>query len=275
VRHISVEVALAEDDATRVRGVGAKAPIITTATFEEFNLRGIYGGEPYEYAAKKDGSPKKWTLTPDTWPGGSYNTGDTPFYAFNGGNFNYTDVDCYVNFTVAEDAFSQHDLLVATNTVKYSDNAGKVSLTFDHACAAVNFKVYMSDALYTKLDGKTLTVTSISLENVYNKGKYSFFSGWKDQQYGMVDDVPTAPTYTLTNTTSLSISKVATTLPCENIFMIPQTRPADGTTGVYLKVMYKIDDGAEKEADIPFAVTWLAGKQYTINISLGTKYIVI
>jgi hypothetical protein len=57
--------------------------------------------------------------------------------------------------------------------------------------------------------------------------------------------------------------------------MIPQTRVADGTTGVYLKVMYKIDDGAEKEADIPFAVNWAAGNKYTININLGTKHIIL
>ena len=53
--------------------------------------------------------------------------------------------------------------------------------------------------------------------------------------------------------------------------MIPQSRVANGTEGTYLEVNY--EHSGSKQATIPLTVNWEAGKQYTINIKLGTTLI--
>ena len=56
-----------------------------------------------------------------------------------------------------------------------------------------------------------------------------------------------------------------------DLFMIPQSRTANGTEGTYLEVNYTAS-GA-KTATIPLNVNWQAGHLYTINIKLGTTTI--
>ena len=78
--------------------------------------------------------------------------------------------------------------------------------------------------------------------------------------------------YTLTNG-NIEVSTESQALPSNYIFVIPQSCAANDTDGVYLEVKYTVTDNTQKTANIPFAVNWAAGNKYTINISLGTKYI--
>jgi hypothetical protein len=186
------------------------------------------------------------------------------FYAFTGGTFYANDGTPYVSFTVAENASTQHDLLVVTNSVAYNDHGGKVPLTFDHACAAVAFNVQISNTLWTQL-GTTLTVNSIVLRNVNNTGRYYFgTSAW--------ENVSGSAYYTLTNS-SITIGTEVQALSSNHLFMIPQIREANGTTGTYLEVNYSFSGQTQTSATIPLAINWEAGYEYTINIKLGTTLI--
>ena len=156
---------------------------------------------------------------------------------------------------------------MAKNSVAYSDHDGKVPLTFDHACAALAFNVLMSNKLSTNLAGKTLTVSSIVLKNVSNTGKYYFeTAAW--------DDVKGTANYTLNNS-PMVITTTSQELSSNHLFMIPQTRAADGENGTYLKISYTVSGQEESTATIPLNVNWEKSTQYTINIKLGTTLIVI
>ena len=288
VRHIRVVVnerPMISNEA-KVRGAETRAEITTTSTLNGFTMYGIFNGT-HEYKVTKNTT---WSIKPEGWIDDVTLKDDTevPFYAYttNGSCSDFYPKngigDAYVNFTVYETASEQHDLLVAHTSAAYAGHNGEVgtvSLTFDHACAAVNFNVQMTNKLATDSrwdSNNTLTVTSIKLKNVYNTGKYSYADGWKDLGYGKVNDQPTPPTYTLTNS-DITVTTAPTALPCKNLFMIPQKRTAnstiDVTTDVYLEVKYKINNGAEQTWNIPMDVNWKAGTEYTINIKLGTSLI--
>lgn len=264
VRHISVEVnqrPMTSDDPAGARSADTRSAITTTETFSAFSMRGIYNSLTTNYTVSKSGGI--WTVAPDTWPGGSDNNNTTPFYAFSRGEFQWNNGDPYISFSIDENASTQHDLLVAKNSVAYSDHDGKVPLTFDHACAALAFNVFMSNKLSTNLAGKTLTVSSIVLKNVSNTGKYYFeTAAW--------DDVKGTANYTLNNS-PMVITTNSQPLSSNHLFMIPQTRDANGTVGTYLEINYTLS--GSKQATIPLAVDWVAGSKYTIDIKLGTGLI--
>lgn len=264
VRHISVEVnqrPMTSDDPAGARSTDTRSAITTTETFSAFSMRGIYNSLTTNYTVSKSGGI--WTVAPDTWPGGSDNNNTTPFYAFSRGEFQWNNGDPYISFSIDENASTQHDLLVAKNSVAYSDHDGKVPLTFDHACAALAFNVFMSNKLSTNLAGKTLTVSSIVLKNVSNTGKYYFeTAAW--------DDVKGTANYTLNNS-PMVITTNSQPLSSNHLFMIPQTRDANGTVGTYLEINYTLS--GSKQATIPLAVDWVAGSKYTIDIKLGTGLI--
>ena len=265
VRHISVEVnqrPMTSDDPAGARSTDTRSAITTTETLSIFYMRGIYNNLTSEYSVSK--SNDTWTVTPNIWPDAPNET-KVPFYAFTDGTFYANSGTPYINFTIAENASTQHDLLVAKNSVAYSDHNGKVPLTFDHACAALAFNVFMTNKLSTNLAGKTLTVSSIVLKNVSNTGKYYFeFSSWSD--------VSGSAYYTLANS-DMNITTTPQTLSSNYLFVIPQSSEANGTTGTYLDVTYTFSGQTNTSATIPLPVNWEAGKQYTINIKLGTTLI--
>jgi hypothetical protein len=209
---------------------------------------------------KKNGS---WVVH-GSWPYGVDDNTSVNFYAYSNGTYNDNSGTPYISFIMDENASAQHDLLVATNTVSFNDHQGKVPLTFDHACAAVAFNVQITNTLKTKkLSNGTLTVNSIVLRNVSNSGKYYFgTSTW--------GDVSGSAYYTLTSG-NINVDTEAQALSSNYLFVIPQTRAVNGTTGTYLEINYTLS--GSKQATIPLAVNWEAGKQYTINIKLGTTLI--
>ena len=273
-RLISVEVSeqpLASESA-QARDADTRALITTTATLAGFSMHGVYMGtllQNYSVEKKAEG----WVITHNTWPQDVGDNDLVDFYAHTGDTFN-NGSDPYISFKVDEDAFNQHDLLVAQNKVAYntSQKPGNVSLYFRHACAAVAFSVKMTNTLNTQLQGKTLTVNSILLHNVWNSGKYYYNSGWKEVQFKTVNGEVKKSVYTLTNG-AFTVSTDALSLPNNYLFMIPQKRAANGTNDMYLEVNYTFMGQTKSQAIIPLPVDWEAGKEYDIEIKLGTTLI--
>lgn len=269
VRHISVEVSerpMAEEGTAEGRSLTTRAAITTTETLGNFTMKGVYDGvgSPKNYSVEK--SAGKWKVDSDSWPSVDNNT-KVQFYAYTytDGTFVPNSGTPFIDFTVAEDASKQHDWLVATNSVAFNDHSGTVPLIFDHACAALAFNIFMSNTLSGKLDGKTLTVTSIVLKNVSNTGKYYFeTAAW--------DDVKGTANYTLNNS-DMNITTTPQALSSNHLFMIPQERAANGTEGTYLEISYTFSGQERTTANIPLTVDWKKSTQYTINIKLGTTLI--
>ena len=272
VRRIHVEVGIA-DEATTTRIGQRRAPVTTKSTLTSFSMHGVYSGI-YNYEASRATEEYPWILNRDTWPDEVSDKTPVPFYAHDGGNFNNV-TDPYIRFTIAEDAPNQHDLLVASDTVAYAgtNDVGVVPLIFDHACAAVNFNVLMSNKLATDpaWGGKTLTVNSIILRNVYWDGKYYF----NNPHWDIVTGSGFAY-YTLTNG-DITVTTVEQALPSNSLFIIPQNRTASDslntTTDMYLEVNYTVTGNDPASVNIPLSVNWVQGRQYTINIKLGTTLI--
>ena len=258
-RPISVEVSEAPFGNTTEARQLTRAAITDLTSFNAFTMTANKDNLSVE---KKNGS---WVVD-GSWPYGV--DGNTPvnFYAYSNGTYNDISGTPYISFIMDENASAQHDLLVATNTVSRNSHQGKVPLTFDHACAAVAFNVQITNTLKTnKLSNGTLTVNSIVLRNVSNSGKYYFgTSTW--------GDVSGSAYYTLTSG-NITVDTKAQALSSNYLFVIPQSSEANGTTGTYLDVTYTFSGQTKTSDPIPLSVNWEAGKQYTINIKLGTTLI--
>ncbi len=241
-RLITVEVEetpMTDTSAPEEEKMETRATATTTSTLAAFSMN-YQGNKDNKYDFTKTGT--EWSSF--YWPGSVENDERIDFYAYTGGTFNYNSDNPYLTFTVAEDASNQHDLLVAEHKqIAYNDAGGRVSLSFNHACAAVLFNVQITNTLKTKLGGY-LTVNSIVLHNVKNSGEYYY--GTKSWTMG-----ESSSYYTLTNG-NFTVTTDYQPLPCGNLFMIPHTREANGTKGTYLKVEYTTTSGANT-ANIPVA----------------------
>lgn len=253
-RPISVEVSETPFGNTTEARQLTRAAITDLTSFNSFKMTANNGDV---FKVKKENG--KWEVD-GSWPAVDDNTPVT-FYAYSDGTYNDVSGTPYISFSMDENASTQHDLLVATNTVSHNNHQGKVPLTFDHACAAVAFNVQITKTLKTKL-GTTLTVNSIVLRNVSNSGKYYFgTSTW--------GDVSGSAYYTLTSG-NITVDTDFVPLSSNYLFVIPQTRADNGTTGTYLEINYNSNT---KQATIPLDINWKAGQKYTINIKLGTTWI--
>jgi hypothetical protein len=256
-RPISVEVSETPFGNTTEARQLTRAAITDLTSFSAFTM--MTANKDKLPVEKKNG---KWEVD-GSWPAVDNNT-SVNFYAYSNGTYNDNSGTPYISFSMDENASTQHDLLVAKNTVSYNDHQGKVPLTFDHACAAVAFNVQITKTLKTKL-GTTLTVNSIVLRNVSNSGNYYFgTSTW--------GDVSGSAYYTLTSG-NITVDTKAQALSSNYLFVIPQSSEANGTTGTYLDVTYTFSGQTETSATIPLSVNWEAGSKYTINIKLGTTLI--
>ena len=151
---------------------------------------------------------------------------------------------------------------VEIQQIAYSDAGGRVSLSFNHACAAIQFKIGQSKTLAYK----SVTFNSITLVDVNNSGKYYYNQtpAWQKQSGNAY--------YTLEDATSIEVPVSTTThdgarsLDCGCLFMIPQAH-----SNAKIRIKYNTD----KTAEIPLGtINWEAGKLYTISIRLGTNTIV-
>lgn len=235
----------------------ARAPIITTSSLSAFSM---YGAST-SYKLTKG---SQWKASPNYWPYNVLPNVDVTFYAYSDGTFNTK--GNFIQFNVDGNAFEQKDLLVATTTTSNQASGGYVNLTFDHACAAVQFNMGMTSKLNGQLGSKELTVNSVTLKNVFNSGEYYYSEGWKNLSVKL--EQGNNPSYTLTNS-DITISTELQPLPCEYIFMIPQT-----LTDALLEVKYTVGSSEAKTTTIPLSnITWAAGRKYTINVKLNTSMI--
>lgn len=241
-----------------VLGVSRSAAPTTTETLSTFAVH--YEGNRYKYI--KEG--EKWST--GTWPTDVASDQKIDFYAdtytyndTHSTSYNYNNGNPYINFTVDGNASSQHDLLVSDRKqVSYTETKGNVSFHFTHACAIPHFTVQLTDAISTACGG-SLTVNSIVLKNVNNVGNYYYATkSWQE--------VTGNASYTLINS-PITVTTTKQSLSSGYLFMIPQTRAADGTNGTYLEITYNKGEG-DKQAIIPFDIDWQAGTIHPINILL-------
>lgn len=243
-----------------------RATATTASTLAAFSMN-YQRGNKYDFS--KEGT--MWT-TDFSWPVSVENYEKIDFYAYTHGTFYYNEGNPYLNFTVDELAPNQYDLLVAEhkqisyNEVKDSEGKAHVSLSFNHACAAVQFKIGQSQTLANK----SVTFKSIALVGVYNSGNYYYNQNPAWQGLLSVSGDGEA-IYTLEDATSITFPvstkthEGARALSCGCLFMIPQAH-----SNAKIRIGYDSD----KTADISLGdINWEAGKLYTISIRLGTKTI--
>lgn len=241
-----------QDNEASARVMNRTAAATTTASLSSFTMN--YTDAWYNNFTKTGGT---WSTA--DWPYGVNENTKIDFYAYNAGSFQWNSGTPYVSFTMDEDAFSQKDLLVATHKqISYNDTKGVVSLTFDHACAAVQFQICQTKTVTEQKH--SFTINSVVLKNVCKNGDYYYDSGWTLGS-NLTDLTLTNSTITLTTAYQL--------LPCQWLFLIPQSQD-----GIQLEIKYTVDEGAEKTKILNVGTdSWEQGKQYTVNIRVGSSFL--
>ena len=259
--------------------------------------------------------PVDETDTLGSWTGGYYypKSGKLSFAAYSPfsahaetpgtgtGTFEYASAGLSIaNFTIPELA-AQYDLLYSERIYDKTANDGVgdgyegLDLVFQHALSSIKFKV-QKKAAYT---GYTITLKSISLENINYKG--SFAENIQDETSDVYDSKPKwTPTdefdasdglddltnYTIYNS-SLVITEAATDTDDVKFHMIPQgaillPQTFGESDTALIRVNYTIQPTSMPEisqtATIPLnklSEGWVIGKRYTYNISIGYDTITI
>jgi len=267
-------------DASASRGTASvrKAAITTTSTLSEFRMDYTYGTtSSHGYrTATKDGEGK-WIGDAQGWPDVNYDV-TVNWYAHNGypngkiqeAPFCLTEKP-YLSFTVNDDVANQKDLLVATTSGTWDSTGGNLSFTFDHACSALRF--YMKKA--KNISDYTLTVTSVTLRNVVNEGKYFFNDASWEPGTDKADYTVFSGSATLDDTDYTTMDPSGTPY----LIVIPQTLTAwDATTAIesataqsYLQITCTITGPTSYTgtAYIPFGATLKKGTQYDVKINIG------
>ena len=238
-----------------------RAAATTTSTLTSFKMYAVEPFTDYTLTKNNDGL---WSSSPQSWPTEADDDDDVTFYAVDGGTYNANGQ--YVTHNVNEDAFNQKDLLVAATNASYTASSGVLHLSFKHVCTAVNFYVYMTNTLKEKLGDKTLYVTEVKLTGVKNTGHYDpATDNWMD--------VSGNASYTLTTSpVIIGTEAEAKELPCQYLFMIPQTL----TDQVKIEFKYKVgENGVEKANSISLQGEWASNAQKNVKIKLGTSLISI
>lgn len=225
------------------------AEATTSESLAAFSMN--YEGNKYSFE-KTNGSWNKID-----WPVSGNDT-KIDFYAYNAGTFQWNSGNPYLNFTMDASASNQTDLLVATHkAISFNDAKGKVSLDFDHACAAVKFNIYKT----TEVGKKSVIVKSVKLSGVKDQGDYYYNNETKWQS------LSGTASYTLT-TGDITLTTDKQALPCGYLFLIPQSK-----VGLTLTVYYTVDGSTETYYAFKLSGTWEAGTEYIVNISMGTSII--
>lgn len=219
----------------------------TTETLNTFRMCTHVSG--YIWSEELTKTAGKWTTK---WPSSSeekynfyaYNVGSAKEFVWNGG-------DPYVSFTMEKEVADQKDFLVAktAEAKSYNETNGKISLTFDHACAAVQFFVY-------KEESASYVVKEIQLLNVYKQGNYSF-------KYNSWNSLSELTHFTLT-TGEITPTSTKELLPKGWLYVIPQSKD-----DMKLQITYTKDGVAKTPKLIDLSGSWAAGYQYTVNIKIG------
>jgi len=258
-----------------------RGAVITTQTLNKFSMHWNQDWDIYANYTVNRGNDGKWIPTPensiqgDNWP--AERSIPISFYAHTAGNYNYNGGNMYISFNSEEASGFQHDLLLSKITnVTYNGTGGVIWFTFDHACAAVEFNVQITNKLRTQL-GTDLTVNSIELKNIAKTGDcyYSTGSGnqigeWRNVGDSQGNETSGYTNYTLTQS-EITVKTDLQSLTCNTMFVIPQKLREDSE----LEIRYTLPGKAKADTTkISLEDTeWNAGHLYPINIVLGTKLI--
>jgi len=267
-RLITVEVT--ENPLLDANGAPKQLPTRTAAATTSESLSAFFMNyTDNKYGFEKTGG--SWSSNPNDWPWPvSGNDTKIDFYAYNDGTFQWNSGNPYLNFTMDASAFNQTDLLVATHKdISYNDAKGKVSLDFDHACAAVKFNIYKT----TGVGDKSVIVKSVVLAGVKNQGDYYYNNEGTKWQFlslpgsaSYTYDGYSSASYLLTDG-DITLTTDKQVLPCGYLFLIPQSKE-----GMTLTVKYTVN-GDASEYTFKLSGTWEAGTEYIVNISMGTSII--
>ena len=260
-----------------------RGAVITTETLKNFTINFWLYSDKTFFGVSRVGNDinNSWIPTPKEsesvthWPNIGNDT-SISFYAHTAGTCNKDDSgNYYVAFRGEEASGFQHDLLLSKITnVTYNGTGGVIWFTFDHACAAVEFNIQITNKLKKEKNIESLTVNSVALKNIANTGDCYYSTGSGNQWKNVGDlsdssDQKGYTNYTLT-TGALTVTTTPQSLPCNTMFVIPQTLREDA--GVEIK--YTLPSQAKKDTIISLAGTeWEAGHLYPINIVLGTTLI--
>ena len=249
-----------------------RGEILTTSStsFNAFTMDYVYGSSPsYGYATATNNNGK-WSCA------GTWNADEkvmVKWYAHTGGTFYLTD-DAnklpYINFAVDESTDNQKDLLVATTADTWEHCGGKLSFTFDHACAALRF--HMKKA--KNLSDYTLTVSEVKLYHVVKAGDYYYST----TSWILGTEMADYPLFSGSKTLGYTdYEAMDTNESTAYLFLIPQTLTAwngsGSPTSTYLELDCTIKSGDTQvhsgKVYIPFGATLEKGIQYDVRLNIG------
>lgn len=283
---------------------GTRSSIETEATFSQFYMNFfVEGTTAMNFATVTRYAGTNTWRADNQWP--SNNSSDKPvlFYAY--ANVDYTpseeDKDGLLDFDSPDNPYlydieideateHQKDMLVAQTTqTEPSKTTDKVvSLTFSHACAALQFSICKTNSL----SAYEIKVNRIILHNIKKKGDYYYNDNtWKNISEEAADK--TKFTLKAYNNGS-DASETGVLVPLENeahsnslllapnandyMFVIPQTvTPWDyASNGAYIEIQCSITKGEKTYDDsgrvyLPFTDTWEKGCIHRYNIRMGTS----
>lgn len=304
-RPMSIKVSSeALEDNAQAAGAMRKIPPTTTNTLNKFYLNYVYDngnvvvGEPELYTDNVEEG--EWLVSTTTYPG----TGGWPllapnetpvtFYAYANVDVDTEDYDNnmfflddsnqpFIIFGMDEYTRSLNDLLVAQATDSWANCGGRLNLSFEHACAALEF--YISKT--SSLDDYIVDVNNVKIHNVPSVGFYYFNSGnWE----AMTDYVEEYTVYALDND-ALTVKNDADGKDLligegNYMFLIPQALTPwnkEGSplssSGTYIEIKCKISKdenyiigGASDWGSVylPFEATLLKGRIQPFTIKMGT-----
>lgn len=253
-------------------GSHTRAAITTTSSLTTFCMDYVYGTSTHGNEEATINPAGTWDA--GTWPSDAASNGfNVDWYAHTSytkdgstitSDFNLDGTNRpYISFSVVEDVSKQKDLLVATASGTYTGTSGKLSFTFNHACAALRFQVKKS----SNLGEHSLTVSSIVLKNVVKHGQYYYDTG--DWTLIITDPSKDITNYTLFSGSMTPGSSYTFLNGSENdsyLFLIPQK-----LTGCYVEVVWQcagVGSGSGT-ARIPLTQELVKGHKYDVKINIG------
>lgn len=255
-----------------------RLPELTMDTFKDFFINWAFAGHTSSQTSSVTNRNGHWVPDNAQWPGNADDDENVDFYAYNTGYFQNVEQggDDYPYITVDVDQYSdrQIDLLVAKKSDCYDNCEGRVSLGFEHACAAVQLKICKTQ----RLEDYDVTVNNVVLCNIKSQGRYHFKTGeWS--HLGENSDF-TMTAYNPGETGGLPIDTEPKLLAQQGdyLFLIPQSLTAWDKNDAELKNTYvKIDCTISKGsftfsggAYIPFGVNLNKGRIHSFVIKMGT-----